>query len=55
MQKGKNKVATSVPGQWLLTTYNNRKAYVPNPNSEGGRKCGVWKKPVRKDYWYWED
>lgn len=33
MLKGKNKVTTSVPEQWLLTTYNNRKAYVPNPNS----------------------
>lgn len=55
MLKGKNKATTPVSGQWLLTTYNNRKSYVPNPNLEIGRKCGVWKKLASKDHWYWEN
>jgi hypothetical protein len=48
----KGKTAALVPGQWLLTTYDGRKAYVPNPNSEGGRLCGVWRKTKREDHWY---
>lgn len=41
MLKGKNKATTSVLGQWF-------------PNSEGGRKCGIWKGPGRREHWYWE-
>ena len=41
-----------VPGQWLLTTYDRRKAYVPNPESERGRKCGIWRRPEGKDHRY---
>ena len=37
----KAKAAIMVPGQWLLMTYDRRKAYVPNPDSERGRYCGV--------------
>jgi hypothetical protein len=48
----KAKAAMLVPGQWLLTTYDGRKAYVPNPDSERGRFCGVWRKPKREDHWY---
>lgn len=55
MLKGKSKVTTVVSRQWFLTTYNQNKAYIPNPKSEGGRKCIIWKKPVRQDYWYCED
>lgn len=40
------------PRQWLLTTFNKKKAYIPNPNSERGRRCGIWKKQVRQAYWY---
>jgi hypothetical protein len=43
--------ASLVPGQWLLMTYDRRKAYVPNPHSERGRKCGVWRKAKREDHW----
>jgi hypothetical protein len=48
----KQKAAVMVLGQWLLTTYDGRKAYVPNPNSERGRLCGVWRKAKREDHWY---
>ncbi|KAK2382366.1 putative mitochondrial protein [Trifolium repens] len=47
----KAKAAVLVPGQWLLTTYDRRKAYVPNPNSERGRHCRVWRKAKREDHW----
>lgn len=33
----------------MFTTYDRRKAYVPNPHSEGGRKCGVWRRTERED------
>lgn len=52
MFQGRRKVAVMVPGQWLLTTYDRRKAYIPNPNSEGGRNCGIWRKLERKCHWY---
>ena len=52
MLKGKRKEINFVLGQWMIITYNKKKAYIPNPNSEGGRKRGIWKKPVRQDYWY---
>ncbi|KAK2443928.1 bromodomain-containing protein [Trifolium repens] len=48
----KAKAAMLVPGQWLLTTYDRRKAYVPNPDSERGRHCGIWRKSKREDHWY---
>jgi hypothetical protein len=47
----KAKTTILVPGQWLLTTYDRRKAYVPNPNSKRGRKCRVWRKEKREDHW----
>lgn len=50
----KNKATIPVPRKLLTTTHNKIKSYIPNPNSEGGRRCGIWKKPVRHDYWYWE-
>lgn len=34
MLQGRSKAAVMVPGQWLLTTYDRTKAYVPNSNSE---------------------
>ena len=42
-----------VPGQWLLASYDRRQAYVPNPDSERRRNCGIWRKPKREDHWYW--
>ncbi|WJX39726.1 hypothetical protein P8452_27246 [Trifolium repens] len=48
----KAKAAKLVPGQWLLTTYDRRKAYVPNPDSERGRHCGIWRQSKREDHWY---
>ncbi|WJX24547.1 hypothetical protein P8452_13641 [Trifolium repens] len=48
----KAKAAMLVPGQWLLTTYDGRKAYVPNPDSERGRYCGIWRQSKREDHWY---
>lgn len=53
MIKGEKK-ATTAPGQWLLTTFNNKKGYIPNLNSKVGRIYGIWNKPVRQAYWYWE-
>ncbi|KAK2456470.1 gag-protease polyprotein [Trifolium repens] len=47
------KAAMLVPRQWLLTTYDRRKAYVPNPDSERGRHCGIWRQSKRADHWYW--
>ncbi|KAK2450192.1 hypothetical protein QL285_009322 [Trifolium repens] len=41
-----------VPGQWLLASHDRRQAYVPNPHSERGRNCGIWRKPKREDHWY---
>ena len=52
MSKRKGKAEIIVPEQWLLATHDKRKVYVPNPNHERGRKCRVWRKPKRKDYWY---
>jgi hypothetical protein len=45
----KAKAAIMVPGQWLLTTYDMRRTYVPNSNSERRRFCGVWKQ-VKRQY-----
>lgn len=50
MLKRKGQVTTLVSGQCLLTTYNNKKAYILNLNSEGGRKYGILKKQVRQGY-----
>jgi hypothetical protein len=47
----KAKAAMLVPGQWLLSTYDRRKAYVPNPNSERGRRCEIWRQSKREDHW----
>jgi hypothetical protein len=52
LQSRKGKAAVMVPGQWLLTTHDRRKAYVPNPDSERGRLCGIWRKTKREDHWY---
>lgn len=41
LHKGRNKTIIMVPKQWILTSYNGIKAYVPNPYSKRGRKCGV--------------
>ncbi|WJX52128.1 hypothetical protein P8452_38270 [Trifolium repens] len=48
----KARAAFLVPGQWLLASYDRRQAYVPNPDSERGRNCGIWRKPKREDHWY---
>lgn len=52
MLQGRSKATIMVPGQWLRTTYDRRKAYVINPNSERDRNYRVWRKPERKDLWY---
>jgi len=49
MLYGKVKAPVLVPVQWLLTTHDKRKAYVPNPYHERGRNCGIWRKPEMKD------
>ena len=43
--KRKRKAEVLVPGQWLLATHDGRKVYVPNPDHERGRNCGIWRKP----------
>lgn len=40
MFQGRSKATVLVPGQWLLTTYDRRKAYYSNPSSERGKNCG---------------
>ncbi|KAK2450263.1 hypothetical protein QL285_009391 [Trifolium repens] len=48
----KARAAFLVPGQWVLASHDRRPAYVPNPDSERGRNCGIWRKPKREDHWY---
>ena len=36
MLYSKVKAQIMILGQWLLTTHDRRKAYVPNPNSKRG-------------------
>lgn len=48
MPKGRNQASILVPGQWLLTKHDGRKAYVPNPDSKGGRQCGIWRRTKKK-------
>ena len=50
MLNGKDKTFVLISGQWMTTTYNKRKACVPNPNSERGGKVGVWRKEEK--YYY---
>ena len=45
VSKRKRKTEVLVPGQWLLATHDERKVYVPNPDHERGRNCGIWRKP----------
>ena len=52
MPKSKGRSQVMVPGQWLLMTHDRRKVYVPNPNNERGRNCGIWKQPDLQDHWY---
>ena len=47
------KARVMIHAQWMVTTYDRGKSYVPNPNSEIGRKCGIWKKPEKVDDYYW--
>jgi len=44
-----------VPGQWLLATHDGRHVFVPNPDHERGRNCGIWRKPNWQDHWFWND
>lgn len=46
--QGRSKVEDPVPEQWFLTTYDWRKEYVQNPNSERGRNYGIWGKPKKE-------
>jgi len=45
VSKRKQKAEVLVPGQWLLATHDGRNVFVPNPNHERGRNCGIWRKP----------
>jgi len=45
VSKRKRKAEVLVPGQWLLATHDGRQVFVPNPNHERGRNCGIWRKP----------
>jgi hypothetical protein len=50
--KRKGKAEVMVLGQWLLTTHDKKKVYVPNPNNERGRNYGIWRKPDWQNHWY---
>lgn len=41
MLKGSDNASVLMSRQWMTTSYKKRRAYVPNPNSERGRKVGV--------------
>ena len=55
VSKRKRKAEVLVPGQWLLATHDGRQVFVPNPNHERGRNCGIWRKPNWQDHWFWYD
>jgi hypothetical protein len=40
----------SEPGQWLVTFYNGRNAYVPSPEYVIGKYCGFWRNPGETEY-----
>jgi len=44
VSKRKRKAEVLVPGLWLLATHDGRQVFVPNPNHERGRNCGIWRK-----------
>jgi len=52
VSKRKRKAKVLVPGQWLFATHDGRKVYVPNPDHERGRNCGIWRKPNWQNHWY---
>ena len=41
MLKRNGKAKVMIHRQWLLTTHDRRKLYVPNPNNERGRNCEI--------------
>ena len=41
VSKRKRKAEVLVPGQWLLATHDGRQVFVPKPNHERGRNCGI--------------
>jgi len=55
VSKRKRKAEVLVPGKWLLATHDGRKVYVPNPDHERGRNCGIWRKPNWQNHWYWNN
>jgi len=55
VSKRKRKAEVLVPGQWLLATHDGRKVYIPNPDHERGRNCGIWRKPNWQTHWYWNN
>ena len=55
VSKRKRKAEVLVLGQRLLATHDGRQVFVPNPNHERGRNCGIWRKPNWQDHWFWYD
>jgi len=55
VSKRKRKAEVLVPGLRLLATHDGRQVFVPNPNHERGRNCGIWRKPNWQDHWFWYD
>jgi len=54
--KSKGRAQVMVPRQWLLTTHDRRKVYVPNLKNERGRNYGIWRQPDWHGHWhmnYW--
>jgi len=41
VSKRRQKAEVLVPGQWLLATHDGRQVFVPNPDHERGRNCGI--------------
>ena len=52
MSKSSAKAKIMVPRQRLLKTHDRRQVHVPQPNNERGRKCEIWRQPVRQDHRY---
>jgi len=41
VSKRKRKAEVLVHGEWLLAIHDGRQVFVPNPNHERGRNCGI--------------
>jgi len=53
MLNSSKKTPIMVPGQWMLTTHDGRKVYIPRPPNEERREGNFWRKSTRQGDWWW--